>query len=68
MATTAYHEARITALYAALAELDDLVNQSDLGRSLDFDGKAERLMKQIEWHKAQLTDDEGPFEFETQIL
>lgn len=61
----AYHRTRIEALYEKLAALDGKVNHSDLGRSFDYDGARRSIMSQIEWHKKQLTDDEGPYEFVT---
>lgn len=61
----AYHRTRIEALYVELAALDGTVNNSDLGRSFDFVGARQKIMDQIDWHKKQMADDEGPFEFVT---
>jgi hypothetical protein len=60
-----YHRTRIAALYVELAALDGNVNHSALGRSFDFAAARKSIMDQIEWHKKQLVDDEGPFEFVT---
>lgn len=64
---TDYHNTRIEALYEDLAALDGKVNHSALGRSFDYDGARESIMRQIEWHKKQITDDEGPFEIQTVV-
>jgi hypothetical protein len=61
------HQAAIDALYVKLAELNDKTNHSAAGRSFDYDSKAARIMRQIDWHKAKMLDDDGPFEFETVV-
>lgn len=61
----AYHRTRIEALYVELAALDGTVNHSALGRSFDYAAARKSIMDQITWHKEQLTDDEGPYEFVT---
>lgn len=60
-----YHRTRIEALYAELATLDGKVDHTDLGRSFDFTGARQKIMDQIDWHKKQMSDDEGPYEFVT---
>lgn len=61
----AYHRTRIEALYVELAALDGTVDNTDMGRSFLFNYTRKTLMDQIEWHKKQLEDDQGPFEFVT---
>ena len=63
MADTAdYHRSRILALQTQLEAFDGKVNHSDLGRSFDFNGAAERIMRQIEWHRKELAAAEGPID------
>jgi hypothetical protein len=61
----AYHRTRIEALYVELAKLDGTVDGTDMGRSQLFNYTRKTLMDQIEWHKEQLADDEGPYELVT---
>jgi len=63
-----YHRTRITALYAELAALDGKVDHSAMGRSFNYASARKQIMEQIVWHKSQMIDDEGPFEFETVVL
>ncbi len=63
MADTAdYHRSRITALQTQLEALDGRVNNSDLGRSFDYDGAVKRIMDQINFHRQQITLAEGPID------
>lgn len=61
----AYHRTRIDALYVELAALDGKVDHTDMGRSFLFNYTRKTLMEQIEWHKKQLDEDQGPYEFVT---
>jgi hypothetical protein len=63
MADTAdYHRTRILALQTQLEALDGRVNQSDLGRSFDFDGAVDRIMRQMDFHRKQIAFAEGPID------
>lgn len=63
MADTAdYHRSRIVALQTQLEALDGQVNNSDLGRSFDYDGAAKRIMDQIAWHRREIANAEGPID------
>lgn len=64
----AYHQTRIEALYGELAALDGKVNQTVFGDTFDYLGARRAIMDQIEWHKKQMDDESGPFEFQTIAL
>lgn len=55
-------DARILALNEMIDSLDEETNQSDLGRSLDFDSRVARLQKRIEYYEAKRLELEGPID------
>lgn len=60
--TADYHRTRIAALQTRLEELDGQVNNSTVGGSFDYDGAVDRIMRQIDFHRRQLTLAEGPID------